>query len=128
MSEMDDIYYGLVAGRQAADWLNNKVRSIDAHDEVRSYMDSIKNAEAAFERLRVALRDGRKHIEVNDEEADRQRVHSVNLTEPDAGYRLCDDCKGDGTQMVARMYPSGHTECTETCEACGGEGQVEIDD
>ncbi len=30
--------------------------------------------------------------------------------------------------MIARMYPSGHTECIETCETCSGEGQIEIED
>jgi hypothetical protein len=128
MADMDDLYYGLQAGLHAARALETWVRGVDARDSVRSDIDCLEQGLKAYEALRCAIRDGRKHLEYNEEEADRTRVHAVNLTTPDAGYQLCDECHGEGTQMVARMYPSGHTECTETCDACDGEGQVEIED
>ena len=43
-------------------------------------------------------------------------------------YHDCPECNGSGEQMIARMYPSGHTECWEPCEFCEGEGQFEEDD
>ena len=40
-------------------------------------------------------------------------------------YIDCPECHGAGEQMIARMYPSGHTECWEPCEFCDGEGNFE---
>lgn len=40
-------------------------------------------------------------------------------------YVECPDCKGSGEQMIAKMYPTGHTECWEPCEFCEGEGKFE---
>lgn len=34
----------------------------------------------------------------------------------------CPDCRGRGTVLVAKMYPSGHTEVLEDCEFCEGAG------
>ncbi len=43
--------------------------------------------------------------------------------EPDIVTVDCSNCGGGG--MVAKLYPSGHTE--EKCETCGGTGQIEIE-
>lgn len=40
-------------------------------------------------------------------------------------YIDCPECRGTGTHMIARMYPTGHTECWESCEFCEGEGCFE---
>jgi len=40
----------------------------------------------------------------------------------------CPDCKGTGEVLIGKLYPSGHTECWETCEFCEGEGAFEEDD
>ena len=40
----------------------------------------------------------------------------------------CPECNGRGEQMIARMYPTGHTECWEPCEFCEGEGNFEEED
>ena len=40
----------------------------------------------------------------------------------------CPECGGSGEVMVARMYPSGHTECWEPCEFCEEEGYFAEDD
>jgi len=40
----------------------------------------------------------------------------------------CPECNGRGEQMIARMYPTGHTECWEPCEFCEGEGVFEEED
>jgi hypothetical protein len=37
----------------------------------------------------------------------------------------CHECNGEGKVMVAKLYPSGHTEVWETCETCSGEGYIE---
>jgi len=34
----------------------------------------------------------------------------------------CPECEGTGEQMIAKMYPGGHTEAWEPCELCEGEG------
>lgn len=39
----------------------------------------------------------------------------------------CENCGGEGRVMIAKMYPSGHTEVWETCEECWGEGYVPVD-
>lgn len=46
--------------------------------------------------------------------------------ESDEGYQICETCRGDGEIMIARMYPTGHTECWEECPDCDGDGQIEI--
>ena len=38
-------------------------------------------------------------------------------------YIDCPECNGEGKQMIARMYPSGHIECWEDCEFCDGDGE-----
>lgn len=43
-------------------------------------------------------------------------------------YIDCPDCDGSGEQMIARLYPNGHTECWEPCEFCEGEGRFEESD
>lgn len=43
-------------------------------------------------------------------------------------YIDCPECSGEGQQMVARMYPSGHTEVWEDCEFCNSEGSFEESD
>ena len=40
-------------------------------------------------------------------------------------YVPCPECRGEGKQMIARMYPTGHTECWEDCDFCDGEGDFE---
>ena len=40
-------------------------------------------------------------------------------------YVKCPDCYGEGRIMIAKMYPSGHTECWENCEFCNGDGDFE---
>jgi len=40
----------------------------------------------------------------------------------------CPECYGKGEQMIAKLYPSGHTECWEPCEFCEGEGVFEAED
>ena len=36
----------------------------------------------------------------------------------------CENCNGEGTVMVGKMYPSGHTEVNEECDECGGSGEI----
>ena len=40
----------------------------------------------------------------------------------------CPACKGTGEYMVARLYPTGHTECWEDCPYCEGTGEFNEDD
>lgn len=40
-------------------------------------------------------------------------------------YIYCPECGGEGKQMIAKLYPSGHTECWEHCKLCDGEGDFE---
>ena len=37
----------------------------------------------------------------------------------------CPECNGEGEVMIARLYPSGHTECWDPCEFCDGEGNFD---
>jgi hypothetical protein len=37
----------------------------------------------------------------------------------------CEDCNGTGEVMIAKLYPNGHTEVSETCPSCNGEGFLE---
>ena len=43
-------------------------------------------------------------------------------------YIYCPACGGDGRQMTAKLYPTGHTEVWETCDFCNGEGDFEESD
>lgn len=36
----------------------------------------------------------------------------------------CETCNGEGQVMVAKLYPSGHTEVNETCPDCNGDGII----
>lgn len=40
-------------------------------------------------------------------------------------YIYCPECGGEGQTMIAKLYPSGHTECWVPCELCDGEGDFE---
>jgi hypothetical protein len=37
----------------------------------------------------------------------------------------CETCNGEGQVMVAKLYPSGHTEVNETCTDCNGDGIID---
>ena len=54
-------------------------------------------------------------------------ARAVDLDRADKGFRLCDECGGQGTYMFHKCYPNGPVECEEYCDACDGEGQVEIE-
>lgn len=43
-------------------------------------------------------------------------------------YIECPECQGEGKVMVARLYPSGHTECWDPCEFCEGAGRFDESD
>jgi len=49
--------------------------------------------------------------------------HLMNMKKHD-----CPECYGTGEVMIARLYPSGYTECWESCEFCEGEGEFDEDD
>jgi len=125
--EMDHIYLALQSGLHAARSLETWVRGVDARDSVRSDIHSLEDGLKAYERLSRDLRDGRKHIYAPEDDQDH-RPHSVNLEKADEGYRLCEMCGGEGTTMIAKMYPTGHTEVIDTCPDCDGEGQIELDE
>lgn len=36
--------------------------------------------------------------------------------------KFCETCNGEGETMVGKLYPSGHTEVTDTCPDCNGTG------
>ena len=38
---------------------------------------------------------------------------------------ICETCNGTGQVMVAKLYPSGHTEVKEDCPDCNGTGYIE---
>lgn len=42
-------------------------------------------------------------------------------------YIECEDCGGQGTVIVGKLYPSGHFESKEGCDSCGGSGEVEVE-
>ena len=46
---------------------------------------------------------------------DAKRLHLID----------CPECRGQGENMEARLYPSGHTEVWVKCELCEGEGCFE---
>lgn len=123
--EMSDIYDALMAAQASNEALGSWVRGIDARDTVRHREHVISRGIAAYERLQRDLRDGRKHIDVPEEERERGPM-AVNLETADEGHRLCDTCEGVGTTLMAKMYPTGHTEVIEECPDCNGEGQVEV--
>ncbi len=122
--ELADISDALADGLAACVALETWVRTADGRDIVRSRTARLKRGQEALEKLRAQLRDGRRHIEVPDDHYDLPRA--ANLEKADEGYRLCDTCEGVGTTMIAKMYPTGHAEVTDTCPDCEGEGQVEI--
>jgi hypothetical protein len=41
------------------------------------------------------------------------------LDHPD---KFCETCNGEGETMIAKLYPSGHTEVIDTCPDCNGTG------
>jgi hypothetical protein len=123
--ELDDIYSALRDGLRAAESLMTWQRGCDGRDNVNSIINNIKQGNEAYERLSRDLRDGRKHIADHSDDH-YPTVRAANLEKADEGYKLCESCKGEGTTMIARMYPTGHTECTEECPDCDGEGQIEL--
>ena len=36
--------------------------------------------------------------------------------------KFCETCNGEGVTMIGKLYPSGHTEVTDTCPDCNGTG------
>lgn len=122
--ELSDIECALGDGRAAAQWMRDRSTHWSSRETADGYLQSIQAALTACERLRHALRDGRKHIELPDDACDHA-PRAANLEKADTGYRLCDTCEGVGTTMIAKMYPTGHAEVTDTCPDCDGEGQVE---
>lgn len=125
--ELSDIERALQDGRAAAGWMRERSTHWSSRETADHYLQSIKDGLKACEQLRQHLKDGRKHIDVPEDAYD-VAPRAANLEKADEGYRLCENCEGVGTHMVARMYPTGHTECTEECPDCGGEGQIEIDE
>lgn len=63
MSDLNDIYYALMAAKSSNEALESWVRSADARDTVRSRQRDIESGLAAYERLSRDVRDGRKHVE-----------------------------------------------------------------
>lgn len=126
MADLTDIEQAIQAGLHAANALESWVRGADARDSVRSDIQALNQGREALEKLRRNLREGRMHVAVPEDAYDYRPI-SAGRHEPDEGHHLCEACKGEGVQMVAKMYPSGHTEVNETCEECDGEGQVEIE-
>lgn len=122
--DFSDIEQAIQAGLHAANALDTWVRGADARDSVRSDIRALNRGKEALEKLSRNLREGRMHIAVPDDAYDYRPI-SAGRDEPDEGHHLCEACKGEGVQMVAKMYPSGHTEVNETCEECDGEGQIE---
>ena len=41
---------------------------------------------------------------------------------------VCPQCDGTAEYMVARLYPTGHTECWEECPYCEGAGEFDESD
>ena len=53
-------------------------------------------------------------------------VSSSDSKEPvDDEETICETCNGTGQVMVAKLYPSGHTEVKEDCPDCNGTGYIE---
>ena len=52
-------------------------------------------------------------------------ITTDKYTKDNITYVYCPECRGDGKIMVAKLYPSGHSECWETCDFCNGEGDFE---
>lgn len=38
------------------------------------------------------------------------------IEENNVKYHACPECRGLGEIMIAKLYPSGHTECWEKCD------------
>jgi DnaJ-class molecular chaperone len=43
----------------------------------------------------------------------------------DIVYIDCPRCEGEGKQIEAHLYPTGHTEVWVNCPYCDGEGQFD---
>lgn len=43
-------------------------------------------------------------------------------------YYDCPECYGQGEQLEARLYPTGHTEVWVKCSLCEGEGNFTEED
>lgn len=67
MSDLSDIYNGLMAAKASNDALAGWVRSIDGRDIVRERQRTIETGLSAYYRLASDLRDGRKHVEPPDD-------------------------------------------------------------
>jgi hypothetical protein len=49
------------------------------------------------------------------------------MKEENITYETCENCNGEGTVMVAKLYPNGHTEVNESCTECDGSGEIEME-
>ena len=63
----------------------------------------------------------------DDDDDDWNCVYSADLKVADKGYKLCDECGGQGTYMYHKCYPNGPVECAAYCDVCSGDGQVPIE-
>lgn len=124
-SDLNDVYWALTTGLQAAESLLTWQRGSEAYRLVSDRIDALKQGIKAYDSICNALRDGRMHIAYSDDDGDRGPV-SVNLTEPDKGHVLCEDCAGEGTAMEMKCYGGSPIEVRATCDTCSGHGQLAI--
>jgi hypothetical protein len=127
MSDQSDIDNALHSGKQAAESLLTWQKGSEAHRQVRDRIWTIERGIEAMDRLSRNLREGRMHIVAPyDDAAHDTPPHAVNRDTAGAGYELCGDCHGEGTQMEMKCYGGEPSESTTHCDTCSGEGQVEI--
>lgn len=49
---------------------------------------------------------------------------AVHTKTPSEVEETCERCGGEGSYLIAKLYPQGHTEVNETCDECNGEGLI----
>lgn len=124
MADFYQIRQGLEIGLRINESLITWLHTPDAYDRYRERRELLNMALKAVDKIQRDLREGRKYIEP-PADCDERTPKAVNLEKAEEGFRLCDSCHGAGTTMIAKMTGAGHTECTEYCPDCEGEGQVE---
>jgi hypothetical protein len=75
-----------------------------------------------------ALSWGRLSIDVYGEEItfeqfEKYVLKESNIVDTDP-FIECEECNGQGTVLVAKLYPNGHCEESDTCSVCNGDGEI----
>ena len=97
------------------------------------YKEHIDNVWRSSEQIDSYKKYSQNEGSFGDRDSDDKKILLIDLSEiqeylPEGHVdKFCETCNGEGETMVGKLYPSGHTEVTDTCPDCNGTGFNNID-